>query len=90
MKIDEQRITASASFPISPATELFLKRNNPVFSANAVENIQKGIAAAMTLITLVLMMLKWFRGSLIVIGWAIFSKSVFLLFSRGCCPCSRR
>lgn len=62
MKLDEKNITIPSGFPISAATETFLKRNESVFSAKTVENIQKGFGAVMTLLTLGLMMLKWFKG----------------------------
>ena len=62
MKFDEKNITIPSGFPISAATETFLKRNESVFSAKTVENIQKGFGAVMTLLTLGLMMLKWFKG----------------------------
>ncbi|HWR40550.1 MAG TPA: TAXI family TRAP transporter solute-binding subunit [Patescibacteria group bacterium] len=62
MKLDEKNVTIPSGFPISAATETFLKRNEAAFSAKTVENIQKGFGAAMTLLTLGLMMLKWFKG----------------------------
>ncbi len=62
MKMDEKRVTIPSGFPISPATELFLKRNESVFSPKVVEQIQKGFGAVMSLLTIVLMMLKWFKG----------------------------
>ena len=62
MKLDEKKITIPSGFPISAATETFLKRNESVFSAKTIENIQKGFGATMTLLTLCLMMFKWFKG----------------------------
>ncbi|HWR39917.1 MAG TPA: hypothetical protein VN611_10490 [Patescibacteria group bacterium] len=63
VKMDEKRVTIPSGFPISPATELFLKRNESVFSAKTVELIQKGFGAAMSLLTIVLMMMKFFSGA---------------------------
>lgn len=62
MKLEEKNVTIPSGFPISAATETFLKRNESVFSAKTMESIQKGFGATMTLLTLSLMMLKWFRG----------------------------
>ena len=62
-KMDEKRITIPSGFPISAATELFLKRNDSVFSAKTVEMIQKGFGALMSLATIILMMMKFFSGA---------------------------
>lgn len=63
MRFDESRVTIPSGFALSPATEKFLQRNETFFSAKAIENIQKGFGLAMTLLTLCLMMVKWFSGS---------------------------
>ena len=63
MRLDESRVTIPSGFPISAATEKFLKRNESVFSAKTIENVQKGFGLAMTLLTLCLMMVKWFSGT---------------------------
>jgi len=63
IKLDEKRVTIPSGFPISAATEMFLKRNDSVFSAKTVDMIQKGFGALMTLVTVVLMMLKFFSGA---------------------------
>lgn len=63
VKMDEKRVTIPSGFPISAATEMFLKRNDSVFSPKTMEMLQKGFGAAMTFMTVILMMLKWFSGA---------------------------
>ncbi|MGE5701932.1 MAG: TAXI family TRAP transporter solute-binding subunit [Clostridia bacterium] len=61
-KMDEESMTDSAYYPISPGTKEFLTRNESFFSSKTVDKIQDSFGVVMTFVSTIIIILKWFKG----------------------------
>lgn len=61
-KVDEANITTAASYPISPGTVAYLKRNESFFSQETMEQLKNLLGLLFTLGSTSLIVLKWLKG----------------------------
>lgn len=61
MRLNEDQILASASYPPSDATRSFIDRNTPLFSHAILNEFKAGIGLLVTLCSAVLVIFKWIK-----------------------------
>lgn len=61
-RFDEDKIMIPSGFPVSEGTELFLARNEPMLSAQLWDQAQSAFGLVMSVLSTVLVVVKWFRG----------------------------
>lgn len=62
IKIDENNILTSASFPLSEGTKKYLDRNNPLFSNETLDKIKALFGLILSVGSTLLVIFKWFKG----------------------------
>lgn len=62
IKIDENNILTSASFPLSEGTKKYFDRNNPLFSNETLDKIKALFGLILSVGSTLLVIFKWFRG----------------------------
>ena len=61
-EITPATITQPSGYPNADGTELFLKRNDPIFSEENLERLKALVGLLMSTLTFVLMAMRWLRG----------------------------
>jgi TRAP-type uncharacterized transport system substrate-binding protein len=61
-KLNESDLTTPSGYPLAEGSVEFLNRNNPLFSADTSFFIESLIGLTMTFLSVVLVIIKWFRG----------------------------
>ncbi|WP_207458103.1 TAXI family TRAP transporter solute-binding subunit [Azospirillum sp. SYSU D00513] len=62
MSFDEENIALPSGFPLSEGTTSFMARKEPFFSAEMMEDAQAGAGLLASLVSVLLIGVRWFRG----------------------------
>lgn len=62
MRFDEKTIAEPSGYPLSAGSILFINRHDPVLSAQTWDRLQSAFGLAMTVLSALLVLVKWFRG----------------------------
>jgi len=63
MKMNEDNILSSASYPLSDGTRLFMERKNPLFSSATLKRIEALFGLVLSVGSTLIVVFKWFRGA---------------------------
>jgi TRAP transporter TAXI family solute receptor len=62
-KIEEETGDSLSNYPLSSGTVAYMKRNEPFFSMELVDNIKNIFGSIMAFLSTVLIIIKWFKGN---------------------------
>lgn len=62
IKMDENQILTSASYPLSEGTRMFINRKNPLFSNATLDKIKTLFGVLLSVGSTLLVIFKWFKG----------------------------
>lgn len=62
LKIDENELTTASGYPMSEGSKKFLERKNPLLSASTLDDIESIFGVILTVLSSVLIAVRWFKG----------------------------